>query len=155
MGSKAGRRGAWQRGGELCIDLRSCEKSWGAWRRGVEPAQEVWSMAERRGAGWRGGEPCIDVGSCEEMWGAWRKVPDMTFKGQLGGGEVDGRGIRSASWLRQSWGGIIRQETKSLSTSLSLRELLIKKCSFIMEFFQKGLTPTPPPDFWNFWDTFS
>ena len=23
-----------------------------------------------------------------------------------------------------------------------------------MEFFQKGLTP-PPPDFWNFWDTFS
>ena len=22
-----------------------------------------------------------------------------------------------------------------------------------MEFFQKGLTP--PPDFWNFWDTFS
>ena len=30
-----------------------------------------------------------------------------------------------------------------------------KKCSLIMDFFQKGLTPpSPPPDFRNFWDTF-
>ena len=71
------------------------------------------SIADRRGAWWRGGEPCRDVGSYEERWGAWRRVADMTFKGQLAGGEVDGRDIRSASWLRQSsWGGIIHQETK-------------------------------------------
>ena len=49
-----------------------------------------------------------------------------------------------------------------------LRELLIKKCSLIMDFFQKGLTPPLPPQtfgtfgalfrrlifFWNFWGTF-
>ena len=45
-----------------------------------------------------------------------------------------------------------KKEVQKLETLIThLMELPIKKCSLIMDFFQKGMTP---PDFWSFWGTF-
>ena len=70
---------------------------------------------------------------------------------QKGGGDPRQSKSFGTLFVQQQFWNYGQKKEMQINTSLErkqlqqLRKLLKKKCSFIMDFFQKGLTPPSPP----------